>query len=120
MTATLTQRIATTRARSNRERQARAERRLDEIVKVAGIADDYTSEDRRGDLAIETHFARLYQLVDTQEEREAVATAYVVWQKCEQAEEEALFGSVGGSVDLLKRNNPFWLNDGCGPDGRAA
>jgi hypothetical protein len=117
---TLTERIQISQATANRLRQRKAERRLDEIVKVADIADDYGSVDRRGDLAIETHFGRLYQLVSSAEEKQAVAAAYVTWQKCEQAEDEAVIGSVGESVYLLKANNDFWLDDGCGPDGRAA
>jgi hypothetical protein len=117
---TLTERIQVSQGTARRHRQRRAERRLDEIVRVTGIADDYGEADRRGDLAIETHFIRLYQLVNSQAEKEAVAAAFVTWQKSEAAEDEAVIGSVGESVHLLKANNPFWLDDGCGPDGRAA
>ena len=85
---------------------------MDEIVKVSGIADDYHAVDRAGDLAIEKHFAALYQLVDTTEEREAVATAFATWQACERREEYALTGSVDESVDLLKTNNVIWLDEG--------
>lgn len=111
--------LARTTARANRANRAtqhRAERRLDEIVKVAGIADDYQTVDRAGDLAIEKHFAALYQLVDTQEEREAVAAAFATWQACERREEYALRGSVDDSVTLLKSNNPFWINGSATPD----
>lgn len=104
--------IRETATRANRQRQRRAEARLDEIVKVAGIADDYATVDRRGDLEIEKHFAALYQLVDSDAEREAVARAFATWQKCEQAEESALTGSVDDSVALLKRNNDLFI-DGC-------
>ena len=94
---------------ANRQRQQRAERRMDEIVSVAGIAGDYEKVDRDGDLTIQDHFQSLYHLVDTEEERDAVARAFAVWQKCEQAEERVLRGSVDESVDLLRTNNDFWL-----------
>jgi hypothetical protein len=117
---TLAQRTRQTATRQNRQRQHRTEVRLEEIVKVAGIADTYSEADRRGDLAIETHFARLYQLVDTDAERDAVVAAYRVWAKSEQIEDLAVTGSVEESVGMLKVNNNLWLDDGCGPDGRAA
>ena len=98
-----------TATRANRQRQQRAEVRMDEIVSVAAIAPAYEQADRAGDLTIQDHFQSLYHLVDSEEEREAVARAFAVWQKCEQAEERALRGSVDESVDLLRTNNDFWL-----------
>ena len=109
--------LARTSARANRRRQKSAEKRMDEIVSVAAIADDYGSVDRRGDLAIENHFQSLYHLVSSREEKEAVAAAYATWQKCERDEDEAVIRSVGGSVQLLKRNNDYWLNGSLTPDG---
>ena len=106
-----------TATRANRQRQQRAEVRMDEIVSVAAIAGDYEQADRDGDLTIQDHFQSLYHLVDSEEEREAVARAFAVWQKCEQAEERALRGSVDESVDLLRTNNDFWLNGALTPDG---
>jgi hypothetical protein len=103
---TIAQRSATKR---NRQRQQRAERRLDEIVQVASIADDYALADRRGDLEIEARFQELYNLVDSPAEKEAVARAFAVHQRTEQNEERAVVGSVGESVDLLKAGNDFWL-----------
>ena len=97
---------------SNRQRRVAtrlAETRLDEIVSVAGIADEYGKADRAGDLEIETHFARLYQLVDSEAEKDAVVAAYRVWARSEQVEDLAVTGSVDESVSLLKRNNDLWL-----------
>ena len=118
---TLAQRSRQTANRRNRAAQHRVEVRLEELVKVAGIADTYEKADRQGDLAIETHFAHLYQLVDTDSEREAVVTAYRVWAKSEQVEDLAVRGSVDESVDFLKENNPLWLGAfvPAGSDGAA-
>ena len=114
--------IRATATATNRARQRRAEARLDEIVKVAGIADDYATVDRHGDLEIEKHFAALYQLVDSDNEREAVARAFAVWQRSEQAEDDALRGSVDDSVGLLKSNNPLFIDGAYTPtdSGRSA
>jgi hypothetical protein len=93
---------------------------MDEIVSVAAIATDYAAVDRAGDLEIEAAFQRLYQLVDSEEEKDAVARAYAVHQRAERREDLAVRGSVDESVNTLRTNNDFWLADGCGPDGRAA
>ena len=102
---------------ANRQRQLRAERRLDEIVKTAGIADDYMDIDRRGDLDIETHFGRMWHAAPNEEMRTLVARAFAAWQKDEQAEEEAIRQSVGGAVALLKRNNPYFIEGQFVPAG---
>lgn len=115
---TLSERIQLTDKQVRHVRQRKAEKRLDEIVSVGSIAEDYRTVDARGDEAIESHFRSLYHLVDSPVEKQAVAAAYVTWQKSEAAEDRAVHGSVGGSVNLLKRNNDFWLNDGCGPGWR--
>lgn len=107
--ARTTARRRLTATTENRLRQQRAELRMDEIVSVAGIATDYQSADRAGDLEIQDHFQTLFDLVDTEDEKRAVARAFAVWQRCEQREEHALRGSVDGSVDLLRKNNDYWL-----------
>lgn len=98
-----------TATRENREAQARAELRLEELLKVDGIADEYAEVDRRGDLAIETQFAKLYQLVDTEHEREAVVAAFMVWQADEAEEERIVRGSVEEAGSVMRRNNGVWL-----------
>lgn len=100
-----------TATRANRDRQDLAERRTDEIASVAEIESDYAKVDRAGDLAIEAHFATLYQLVDSEEEKRAVAAAYAVWCRSERAEDAAVGGSVTEAVELLRNNNPLWLGE---------
>lgn len=112
--------IADAQKRKRSDRQRRAETRLDEIVSVGAIGTDYQTEDRRGDLEVESRFLELYQLVDSKEEKDAVARAFAVWTRSEKAEERVVMASVGGSVNLLRENNNLWLHDGCGPDGSAA
>lgn len=95
---------------------------MDEIVSVAGISDDYDRADRAGDVQIESCFQQLYQLVNTDEERAAVADAFAIWQRTERAEEAVLTGSVDESVTLLKTNNPYWIDGAAVPadsDGAA-
>ena len=116
----LTTAIRETATKLNRERQHRAEQRLEEIVKVAGLPDAYTKHDRSGNLAVETAFARVYQLVNTDAERAAVAKAFVVWQHDERKESTFIGEWSSEAVDILKGNNDLFLNDGCGPTGRAA
>ena len=64
--------IRETATRLNRARQHRAEVRIDERIAVEDIGRDYTAADRAGDLAVEAHFQALYNLVDTEAEKEAV------------------------------------------------
>ena len=106
-----------TATRENRERQNRAELRLEEIVKTSGIADEYEAVDRRGDLDIETHFARLFQQAPDEKFRTLVTRAFMAWQADEKAEEEAVYGSVGATVQMLKNNNDVWINGARVPDG---
>lgn len=103
--------------RENREAQNRAELRLSEIVKTAGIADQYATVDRDGDLNIETHFARLFQESPTEHFRDLVTRAFMAWQRDEKAEEEKVYGAVGGTVQFLKDNNDVWLNGASVPVG---
>jgi hypothetical protein len=112
--------IRQTATRLNRERQHKAEVRADEIVLVRDIEDDYRKVDREGDLAIESHFQRLYALADDEEERTAVVLAFCEWQKREAMEDAIVTGSVAEAVDFLKANNELFLADGCGPTGQAA
>lgn len=109
---TLLARTTARASRVNRERQARAELRLSEIIKVAGIADEYEQIDRAGDLAMETWFARAYQAADSEPMRTLIAQGFVVWQRTEQAEEQHVRGDVDDSVEVLKANNPTWLGEG--------
>ena len=102
---------------ANRQRQIRAELRLDEIVKAAGIADDYERTDRLGDLEIERHFATLYHLVDTEAEKEAVAAAFAAWMRAEADEDRVVRGSVDGTVSLLKSNNDIFIENVYTPAG---
>ncbi len=97
--------------RENRARQTAAEVRVDEIGAVSDIGTDYTAVDRAGDLEIETHFQKLYALVDSEAERDAVAAAYAVWMRTERAEDLAVGGSVDAAIRLLRSNNPFWLGE---------
>ena len=98
-----------TATRANRNHSERVEKRVDEIAVVAEVHTDYTKADRAGDLAIEAKFQELYQLVDTEAEKEAVAKAFATWQRTEQREDLAVSTSVGGAVSLLRDNNDYWL-----------
>lgn len=102
---------------ANRQRQQRAELRLEEIVKVAGIADEYEAADRRGDLAIESAFAAIYQNAHSEELRELVVRAFMAWQSDEAAEEAAVRGGVDGAVTMLKRHNPTFIEGVFTPAG---
>lgn len=101
---------------ANRGRQHRAELRLEEIIKVAGIADQYEATDRVGDLRIETAFARIYQSTADEHVRELVTAAFMAWQDDERTEERVVRGQVDESVALLKVNNPAFINGAFTPD----
>lgn len=104
-------------SRDNRQRQLRAERRITEIVKVSGIADEYGKVDRKGDLRIETAFARLYHAAPSEELRTLIVDAYVAWQVDERAEEQAVVGQTGMAVAYMKDGNPIWLDGAAVPTG---
>lgn len=116
----ISQRQASRTARIRRGQQTAAELRVDEIGSVTDIERDYHAVDRAGDLAIESKFSELYQLVDGEAEKAAVARAFQVWQQSEKQEDFAVTGAVDEAATVLRNNNDFWLADGCGPDGRAA
>ena len=97
--------------RVNRARQRLAEIRLSEIVKVAGIADEYESIDRAGDLQMESWFALAYQAAPDDASRTMIARGFVLWQRTEQAEEVHVRGDVDASVEHLKGNNVVWLGE---------
>lgn len=97
---------------ANRQRQRLAEIRVGEIVKVAGIADEYEAIDRAGDQAMESWFALAYQTATDEEMRKLIARGYVIWQRTEQAEERHVRGDIDQSVEHLKANNPTWLGEG--------
>ena len=107
----IAQRQGSRASRINRARQRLAEIRLSEIVKVAGIADEYEAIDRAGDLAMETWFALAYQQATDDAMRSLIARGFVIWQRTEQAEERHVRGDVDASVDLLRENNPVWLGE---------
>jgi hypothetical protein len=113
--------IADAQKRKRSDRQRRAETRLDEIVKVAGIADDYAKVDAAGDEDLKTHFGRMWNAAETEEMRTLVARTFAAWTRDEEAEERIVHQSVGGSVQLLKENNDFWLGASvpAGSDGAA-
>ena len=111
-----------TATRANRDRQARAELRFSELVSVADIATHYEKVDRAGDLAVESAFVKVYQLVDTEPEREAIKDAYLVWARSEKDEERVLRGAVDNTFDFMKGHNPVWLDGAAVPadsDGAA-
>lgn len=105
---------------ANRLRQRKAEQRLEELVKIAGIPDEYERRGRSSDLAVETAFATCYQLVNTEDERAAVVRAFQLWQRDEKHEKGIVRDLTDESVQFLKDGNDLFLNDGCGPTGRAA
>lgn len=118
LSETIRARQAHRATRENRAAQAAAEVRIDEIGAVSDVAADYAIVDRAGDVQIETHFQKLYALVDSEAEREAVAAAYAVWMRTERAEDLAVSGSVEQAVNLLRSNNPFWLSEHTGSNPR--
>lgn len=115
-----------TATRANRVRQMKAELRLEEIVKVAGISDQYDRIDRAGDLNIETAFARIFQMAETKAMRDAIVDCFVAWQADEKAEEAIVHGETQGAVSLMKFDNPLFIEDqpipfpSAGFDGDAA
>ena len=116
----LTTKIREGATRIARFRVEREEVRFQEIGLVKDVESEYIKVDRAGDLAIESHFQKLYALADDEEERTAVVLAFCEWQKREALEEKAVTGTVAEAVDFLKANNELFLADGCGPTGRAA
>ena len=117
--------LARTTLRSRREsmqRQKRAETRLDEIVAVAAIDDGYRIIDAPADREVEQAFANVYRLMDDDEERQAVAAAFLVWQKADRLKDSHVHGSSDQAVTVMKANNPFWINGAATPgdsDGAA-
>lgn len=105
-----------TATRANRDRQRRAELRLEEIVKTAGIPDAYERVGRSGDLAVETAFATAYQLVNTERERDAVLRAFMVWEDDERGERAAVRALTGDVVADLKLHNRAWIDGTPIPD----
>ena len=100
----------------NRDRQRRAEKCLDQVVKAAGIPEQYETRGRAGNLAVEKAFATAYQLVDTDREREAVVQAFMVWQQDERHETTIVRDECDEMVELLKSNHPFFIDGAYVPD----
>lgn len=119
-----------TATRANRDAHDRAALRLEEVFKVAGIADELDRLDRPRNIEVETAFAVAYQCVDGEQEREAVLNAFMKYEADEKAEKRDRHSKVNGAAAQMVRNNPVWIEnqrvpqewlaDGCGPDGRAA
>lgn len=107
-------------AAENVIRQHRAEVRMDELTVVHDVRVQYEKVDRSSDLRMESHFQAMWALADDEEERDAIARAFAEWGKGEQLEGMAVEQAVSIAIETLKRNNPLWLHDGCGPDGAAA
>ena len=106
-----------TATRENRDRQIRAEMCLEQVVKVAGIPEEYDRRDRTGNLAVERAFATAYQLVDSDAEREAVVQAFMVWQTDERHESSTVRELADESVELLKSNHPLFIDGAAVPVG---
>lgn len=123
---TLTVAIAEARrrhaTRENREAQKRAELRLEEQIKVAGIADAYDVVDRAHDAEIRRAFATVYHLVDSDEEKAAVSNAFAVWMRHDGRKDRVTRESVGETGRFMRRNNPVWIDGAAVPpnsDGAA-
>lgn len=119
-----------TATRENRDAHDRAALRLEEVFKSSGMADELDRLDRPRNMEVEQAFAVAYQKVDAEDERDAVVAAYMKWEADEKAERTDRHAKTGDLTTMLVRNNPVWienepvpdawLNDGCGPTGRAA
>jgi hypothetical protein len=94
--------------------------RVEEIGAVTDIEPTYRAVDSAGDLEMASWFKRHYAAQTTEDGREDVAAGFAILQRTERREELAVTTSVEDAADTLRANNPFWLSDGCGPDGRAA
>ena len=103
--------------RANREAQLRAELRLEELIKVEGIADEYERVDRMGDLNIERRFALMYSMAHSERMRELIAQTYAEWMKDERAEELAVESRVREAGTFMRRNNSVWIDGAAVPNG---
>lgn len=107
---------------ANRQAQLRAELRLEELIKIEGIADEYGRVDRMGDLNIERHFALIYSMAESPRMRDLIAKTYALWMADEKAEEMAVRSSVDEAGIFMRRNNAVWINGASVPpdsDGAA-
>lgn len=109
--------IASAASRTNRERQYRAEMCLEQVVKAAGIPDEFDKRGRASNLVVEKAFATAYQLVDSEEERDAVVQAFMVWQSDEKHETRIVRDLSDETVDLLKSNHPLFIDGQYCPPG---
>lgn len=104
-------------ATDRRKRQIRAELRIEEIVAVAGIADEYDKVDRPADQATVNAFRKVWSLVDSDEERAAVAEAFAVWKRHDLRRDMSVRGETDEAVVLLKSHNPIFVEGCYVPDG---
>lgn len=109
---TISERQAQRATRTNRDRQQRTERRMDELAAVADVETDYQRVDRVGDLQMESWFQRHYAAQTTDAGRTDVANGFAIWLRTERAEEGVVGGSVGDALTALRANNPYWLGEG--------
>lgn len=108
--------------------QEAAEQRLEELIKVRGLADvsdQYEALDRVEDLTMETHFARLYQLADDDEERDAAVKAFMDFERFDRkhdANHNTHRGEVKGVEAFMRERNPLFINGSWTPpaSGRPA
>jgi hypothetical protein len=98
-----------TATRQNRDAHDRAALRLEEVFKVAGIADELDRLDRPRSIVTETAFAVAYQCVDAEDEREAVLDAFMKYQAEERAERRDRHAEVNAASGQMVRNNPVWI-----------
>lgn len=98
-----------TATRANRDAHDRAALRLEEVFKVAGIADELDKLDRPRNVEVETAFAVAYQCVDSENEREAVLAAFMKWEADEKAERSDRHTEVNAASAQMVRNNPVWI-----------
>lgn len=113
----IVRRIRQTTNREDREAQRRAELRLEELIKVDGIADEYERVDRMGDLNIERHFALIYSMAHSDRMRELIAQTYAMWMADEKAEERAVRSKVEDAGTFMRLNNSVWIDGAAVPSG---
>jgi len=130
----LTQKIVEARrlgaTKEKRESFNRAQLRMDEMAKAIGIPERFERNDSKRNVAVETAFVTAYQLVDSQDEKDAVLAAYMLWESDEKGERsdiregvQVLNADMARNNDVWIDNKPVpeeWLHDGCSPSGRAA
>lgn len=101
----------------NRRRQILAELRIEEQIKVQGIADEYDRVDRVHDNEIKRAFSLAYHSVDSEPEKEAIAQAFATWIKQDARKDGRVHEDVDSAVTLLKAQTPEFVNGAWVPTG---